>query len=191
MDALKPFRTALMLLLLMTLLTGALYPALVTGIAQLLFPESANGSLIKHDNKVMGSKLIGQDFTTNNYFWGRPSETKPYPYNAANSSGSNYGPTNSDYLSSVHRRAQSLQKNDPQNQSLVPVDLVTSSGSGLDPEISPYAAMYQSHRIAEARKIPEKKIHALIIRFTKNRYWGLFGEPRVNVLELNLALDAI
>ena len=189
MEVIKQFKTAIILLLLMTLLTGLLYPGLVTTIAQLFFPFEANGSLIKHNNQFIGSQLIGQSFTNENYFWGRPSETKPFPYNVENSSGSNYSSMNPDFLSVIKIRFTLLQKNGPQKQNLVPVDLVTASASGLDPEISPYAAIYQASRIAKIRKIPEEKVLTLIKRFTKNRYLDVLGEPRVNVLQLNLALD--
>ncbi len=189
MTIIKQFKIAFILLILMTLLTGGLYPALVTGIAQILFPFQANGSLIKLNNKVIGSQLIGQSFTNENYFWGRPSETTPFPYNASNSAGSNYSALNKDYLSTIKTRSEQLQKNNPKKQGLIPVDLVTASGSGLDPEISPTAAIYQAARIAKARKIPEEKILSLITKFTKNRSLGILGEPRVNVLQLNLALN--
>ncbi len=189
MEVLKQFKTAVILLLLMTLLTGFLYPVLVTTIAELLFPFEANGSLIKHKNQWIGSQLIGQSFTDENYFWSRPSETKPFPYNAENSSGSNYSAMNPDFLSAIKVRVAALQKTDPQNQKRVPVDLVTASASGLDPEISPYAAIYQVPRIAKVRKIPEQKVLNLINQLTENRYLNVLGEPRVNVLRLNLALD--
>jgi len=189
MDVLNQFKTAIILLFIMTLLTGGLYPALVTSIAQTFFPFQANGSLIKQNNKVIGSQLIGQSFTTNDYFWGRPSATTPFPYNAVNSSGSNYSALNPYYLSAVKMRSDILKQNDPKTQKRIPVDLVTASGSGLDSEISPYAAIYQAPRIAKARKISEEKILSLIRQFTKNRYLGILGEPRVNVLQLNLALN--
>jgi len=189
MEALKQLKTAIILLLIFTLLTGLIYPALVTSIAQLFFPFQANGSLIKYHNKLIGSELIGQSFTNTGYFWGRPSATTPFPYNAENSSGSNLGPTNPDFLSAIKTRVITLQKSDPHKQRSIPVDLVTTSGSGLDPEISPFAALYQVSRIAKARGIPEQKILLLIQHLTKNRYLGILGEPRLNVLQLNLALD--
>lgn len=189
METLKQLKTAIILLCMFTLLTGLIYPALVTSIAQLFFPFQANGSLIQHGNKLVGSELIGQSFTKANYFWGRPSATTPFPYNAKNSSGSNLGPTNPDFLSAIKTRVMTLQESDAHKQKSIPVDLVTTSASGLDPEISPFAAQYQISRIAKARGIPEQKIHLLIQRFTKNRYLGILGEPRLNVLQLNLALD--
>lgn len=189
MEALKQLKTTILLLLIFTLLTGLIYPVLVTSIAQLFFPFQANGSLIKHNNKLIGSELIGQSFTNADYFWGRPSATIPFPYNAKNSSGSNFGPTNPHFLSAVKNRVATLQKSDPHKQGAIPVDLVTTSGSGLDPEISPFAALYQVSRIANARGIPEQKILLLIQHLTKNRYLGILGEPRLNVLQLNLALD--
>jgi K+-transporting ATPase ATPase C chain len=188
-EAIKQMKTASLVLLFFTLLTGLVYPVIVTGIAQLLFPLQANGGLIKQNNKIVGSQLIGQSFTSSHYFWGRPSATLPFPYNAANSSGSNFGPTNPNFLSIVKKRVAALQKSDPQKQKIIPVDLVTASGSGLDPEISPFAALYQMPRIAKERGIPQQKIQLLIQKLTKNRYWGILGEPRINVLQLNLALD--
>ncbi len=190
MGILRQLKTAISLLLILTLLTGVIYPALVTGIAQLFFPFQANGSLIKYNNKIIGSQFIGQSFTDDNYFWGRPSATQPYPYNATNSSGSNLGPTNPSLLTAIKTRIANLQKNSPHNKKeLIPVDLVTASGSGIDPEISPFAAMYQVPRVAKTRKIPEEKLRSLIQKLTKNRYFGILGESRINVLQLNLALD--
>jgi K+-transporting ATPase ATPase C chain len=191
MEALKQLKTAIILLLIFTLLTGFIYPMLVTSIAQLLFPFQANGSLIKYKNQLIGSQLIGQSFTDKNYFWGRPSATTPFPYNAENSSGSNWGPTNPAFLSIVKMRVITLQQSDPQKQKSIPIDLVTASASGLDPEISPFAAIYQVPRIAKARKIPEQKILALIQQLTKKRSLKIIGEPRLNVLELNIALNNI
>lgn len=189
MELLKQFKTAVILLLIMTLLTGLLYPALVTAIAQLLFPFEANGSLIKRHDQLIGSQLIGQSFTSEHYFWGRPSATMPFPYNASNSSGSNFSAMNQHFLAAIQVRTETLRKNDPLHQKLIPVDLVTTSASGLDPEISPYAAIYQAPRIAKARKIPEQQVLNLIQKLTVNRYLGVLGEPRINVLQLNLALD--
>jgi potassium-transporting ATPase KdpC subunit len=184
---LKP---AAMMLLLLTLVTGAAYPALVTWIAQTVFPEQANGSLIKDGKgQLVGSELIGQTFSAPKYFWSRPSSTGPYTYNAAASSGSNLGPTNPALTDAVSVRIQALKDADPGNKAPVPVDLVTSSGSGLDPHISVAAAEYQIKRIAKIRKIGEAKVRQLIVDNTQARQWGLFGEPRVNVLKLNLALD--
>ncbi len=188
-DAVRQFKTAFILLVLLTLITGLIYPSIITGIAQLLFPRQANGSLIQQQGKTVGSSLIGQSFTQANYFWGRPSATTPYPYNASNSSGSNLGPSNPDFLKAVQERSKTLQQLDPKNQQQAPVDLVTASGSGLDPEISPLAAYYQVARIARARGIPSEDITALVQRLTQGRLFGVLGEPRVNVLQLNLALD--
>ncbi|MFI4918850.1 MAG: potassium-transporting ATPase subunit KdpC [Legionellales bacterium] len=190
-EAIKQIKTAATLLALMTILTGLLYPALVTGIAQLFFPWQANGSLIQDKSAAIGSVLIGQYFDSPKYFWGRPSATSPFPYNAANSSGSNMGPSNTDFLATVNQRAIHLRSTNSPNNALVPVDLVTASGSGLDPEISPLAALYQTARIAKARSIPEQEVKALVNKLQKNRTFHLLGEPRINVLELNLALDQI
>lgn len=186
---LKP---AAMMLLLLTLITGGVYPLMVTAFAQLFFSDQANGSLIKNEKgQVLGSALIGQSFSDPSYFWGRPSATGPYPNNAAASSGSNWGPTNLALVDAVKGRIEALQKADPNNKNPVPVDLVTASGSGLDPEISPAAADYQVSRIAKLRKIDATKLRELVEAHTESRQWGVFGEPRVNVLTLNLALDAL
>lgn len=184
-------KSGLILLFLMTALTGFIYPLTITGIAQVLFPHQANGSLIEVEGKVVGSEFIGQEFESLHYFWGRPSATSPYPYNGVNSSGSNMGPSNPDFLKTVQDRVKHLRDTDPQKSLLIPVDLVTASGSGLDPEISPEAALYQVPRIAVATKIPQDQLEDLIFKTTKNRTFDLLGEPRVNVLELNLALDAL
>lgn len=188
-EAMKHMKTALILLIVLTCITGLFYPLAVTGLAQLLFPGQANGSLIKQNNQVIGSRFIGQSFSSPAWFWGRPSATKPYPYNGAASSGSNSGPTNPDFLATVKERVIQLKETIPQNSDAVPVDLVTASGSGLDPDISPYAAYYQSARIAKAHNLPLEEIKKLIQTHIKNRTMGILGEPRVNVLELNLALD--
>lgn len=190
-EAIKQLKTAFMILLLITLLTGLIYPAVVTIIAQLFFPHQANGSLITSNGKLIGSELIGQSFTDPKYFWGRPSATTPFPYNAANSSGSNLGPSNPDLLTAVKARAEALQKSDPHNKSLIPVELVTASGSGLDPDISPLAAAYQILRVAKARNISEDKLQTLVHSMIQNRTFWILGEPRINVLQLNLALDRI
>lgn len=184
---LKQIKTAFFLLLIFTLLTGIIYPLLVTGIAQLIFPWKANGSLIKQNNHTVGSALIGQYFDAPNYFWSRPSATLPYPYNAASSSGSNLGPSNPAFLKLVQARIDNLQRYN--KTQLIPVDLVTASGSGLDPDISPLAAYYQAPRIAQANNVSIEVIDKLIQDHIKNRTLGLLGEPTVNVLELNLALD--
>jgi K+-transporting ATPase ATPase C chain len=184
-------RPAVLSLLLLTVLTGLLYPLAVTGIAQVLFPAQANGSLIVHNGAAVGSALIGQPFDDPKYFWGRPSATSPYAYNAASSSGSNLGPTNEAFKKGVADRIAGLKAADPENQAPVPVDLVTASGSGLDPHISPAAAEYQVRRVARARGVNEDVVRRLVAEHAEGRQWGVFGEPRVNVLELNLALDGI
>jgi K+-transporting ATPase ATPase C chain len=181
-------RPALMTLLLFTLITGVAYPLLVTGIAQVVFPFQANGSLIVKDGEVVGSALIGQPFDDPKYFWGRPSATSPFPNNAAASSGSNLSPTNPALISAVQGRVNALRAADPTNPAAVPVDLVTASGSGLDPHISPAAALYQVSRVARERKRSPDAVRALVDRHTEGRFLGLLGEPRVNVLALNLAL---
>jgi K+-transporting ATPase ATPase C chain len=182
-------RSAALLLLWMTILTGGVYPVLVTGITQALFVEKANGSLIRDGDIVRGSRLIGQTFSDGRYFWGRPSATSPTPYNAAASSGSNLGPTNPALKEAIVQRVKSLQSADPGNARPVPIDLVTSSGSGLDPHISPAAALYQVSRVARYRGISEDSLCALVTRAIEPRTFGFLGEARVNVLELNLALD--
>ncbi|HEU4503997.1 MAG TPA: potassium-transporting ATPase subunit KdpC [Nitrospira sp.] len=184
-------RPALMMLLILTVLTGVMYPLAVTGLAQLLFPTQANGSLMNRDGKVIGSELIGQYFDEPKYFWGRPSATSPYPYNAAASSGSNLGPTNPVLIEAVKRRVGALRAADPGNEAPVPVDLVTASGSGLDPHISPAAALYQVHRVARVRGVQESQVKDLVALHTEGRQFGLLGAPRVNVLKLNLALDTV
>jgi len=186
----KLLRQSFVLLLLMTAITGVLYPLVATGLAQLIFPGQANGSLVAKNGKPVGSALIGQSFTGPKYFWGRPSATTPKPYNATASSGSNLGPTNPALTEAVKQRIAALRGADPGNSASVPVDLVTASGSGLDPEISPAAAQYQLARVARARGLSPARVQALVNACTRGRQFGLLGEPRVNVLQLNLALDA-
>jgi K+-transporting ATPase ATPase C chain len=187
----KQIRPALMALLIFTVLTGLVYPLVVTGIAQLVFPRQANGSLILNNGQVAGSALIGQSFDDPKYFWGRLSATGPYPYNAAASSGSNYGPSNPALLDAVKARIAALKAADPANTQPIPVDLVTASGSGLDPDISVAAALYQIPRVANLRGMSESAVRVLVDKYTTGRQLGFLGEPRVNVLKLNLALDAI
>lgn len=183
-------RPAISLLLAFTVITGIAYPLAATGLAQLIFPQQANGSLIVKDGKPIGSGLIGQSFTEAKYFWGRPSATSPNPNNGASSSGSNTGPTNPALVDAVKQRIAALHAVDPTNQAPVPVDLVTASASGLDPEITPAAAQYQVERVAAVRKLSVSQVQALVAEFTLARTLGFIGEPRVNVLKLNLALDA-
>jgi K+-transporting ATPase ATPase C chain len=183
-------RPALTLFVVLSLLTGLAYPLLVTGVAQLALPEAANGSLIVQGGQPVGSRLIGQSFSAPNYFWSRPSATAPMAYNAGSSGGSNLGPLNPALTDAVKARIEALRAADPGNAAPVPVDLVTSSASGLDPHISRAAADYQAARVARLRGLSEAQVHALIERHTEGLWLGLLGEPRVNVLELNLALDA-
>lgn len=183
-------RSALMMFFILTILTGVAYPLAVTAIAQLLFPHQANGSLIYKDGKPIGSTLIGQPFDDPKYFWGRPSATAPFPYSAAASSGSNLGPTNPALIETVKMRVAALKAADPGNDTPVPVDLVTASGSGLDPHISPASAEYQVRRVARARGREEAFVRTLVSQHTEGRQLGMLGERRVNVLALNLALDA-
>jgi len=184
-------RIATLLFLVLTVITGILYPLGITGISALIFSGPAGGSLIEKDGRVVGSRLIGQPFDDPSYFWGRPSATSPFPYNAASSSGSNLGPTNEALKKAVSDRISALKAADPENKLPVPADLVTASGSGLDPQITPAAALYQVHRVAHARNLDESEIRRLVNRHTEGRQFGLLGEARVNVLNLNLALDAL
>ncbi len=182
-------KSSFLMLAVMTVVTGVAYPALVMGVAQTVFPHQADGSLISKDGKAAGSELIGQPFSSPKYFWGRPSATSPYPYNAANSGGSNQGPTNPALTDAIAARIKALYEADPGNTVPVPVDLVTASASGLDPHITPAAAAYQAGRVARARKLDSARVQSLIDEHTEGRWLGILGEPRVNVLELNLALD--
>ncbi len=185
----KHLITSILALLLLTVITGLLYPLLVTGIAQIAFPGKANGSLLRRNGGVVGSELIGQPFSDPKYFWSRPSATSPFPYNAAASSGSNYGPLNPALLDEVQGRIAELKKADSLNVLPIPVDLVTSSSSGLDPDISIASAAYQLPRVARVRGLSEDRVRALVEAATAGRTLGILGEPHVNVLNLNLALD--
>ena len=194
---LRQLRPAFFMLLIFTVITGVIYPLVVTGIAQVVFPHQANGSLIVIDGKAYGSELIGQQFDDPKYFWGRLSATGDFPYNAFNadtltgSSGSNYGPLNPALMDAVQARIDILKTADPDNTLPIPVDLVTTSGSGLDPHISIAAALYQVHRVATVRGLSEADVKSLVDKYTEGRQFGFLGEPRVNVLLLNLALDGI
>jgi K+-transporting ATPase ATPase C chain len=188
---LRTFKDSFLMLVVLTIVTGVMYPLIVTGIAQGVFPAQANGSLVERDGKSVGSTLIGQPFSEPKYFWSRPSATAPMPYNAGASSGSNQGPLNPALADAVKGRIEALQKADPDNKAPVPVDLVTASSSGLDPHISPAAAEYQIARVAKARGLAPEKVRALVTEHTEGRQLGFLGEPRVNVLRLNLALDAL
>jgi K+-transporting ATPase ATPase C chain len=184
-------RNAISMLLVMTLITGIAYPLIVTGVAQALFPHQANGSLVEKDGKPIGSELIGQSFDDPKYFWGRPSATAPQPYNGTASNGSNQGPTNPALRDAVQQRIDALRKADPDNVAPVPADLVMASGSGLDPDISPASAHYQVARVARVRHLSVTQVQDLVAKFTQGRQLGFLGEPRVNVLQLNLALDGV
>jgi len=187
----RTFKDAFLMLLVLTAVTGVIYPLIVTAIAQGVFPSQANGSLIERDGKAVGSALIGQPFSDPKYFWSRPSATSPMPYNAGASSGSNQGPLNPALADAVKQRIAALQKAGSDTKAAVPVDLVTASSSGLDPHITPAAAEYQVGRVAKARGLAPEKVRALVAEQTEGRQLGFLGEPRVNVLKLNLALDAL
>ena len=184
-------RPAVSLFVLLTAVTGIVYPLAVTGVAKVAFPEAADGSLIVKDGKAVGSRLIGQNFTDPKYFWGRPSATGPMPYNASASSGSNQGPLNPALVDAVKGRIDALKAADPDNKLPIPADLVNASASGLDPHISPEAAAYQVARVAGQRHLLPADVKALVSQHTEGRQWGVFGEPRVNVLQLNIALDSL
>lgn len=188
-DLTNQLRPAVVVFIGLSLLTGVIYPLAVTGIAAVVFPKAAAGSLIEKDGKQIGSRLIGQPFDDPKYFWGRPSATGPFAYNAGASSGSNLGPLNEALETAVKDRVANLKAADPDQTAAPPVDLVTASGSGLDPHISPASALYQTGRVAKARNLPRERVEELVRQHTEHRTIGLLGEPRVNVLELNLALD--
>lgn len=190
-ELLKQVKTATLLVIFFLILTGLLYPVVITGIAQSLFSWRANGSLLWQEKQLIGSELIGQSFTQPRYFWGRPSGTASFPYNAASSGSHNFGALNSDFLTLVKKRCQVLHEMDPKNVNKIPVDLVTESASGLDPEISPVAAKYQINRIAKARNLSAEKIAELVTAMTKQRVLHVLGEPTINILQLNIALDAL
>jgi K+-transporting ATPase ATPase C chain len=188
---LRDLKPAVLLFVLLTLLTGVAYPMLVTGLAQLLFPAQANGSLIVNNGKLVGSALVGQPFSDPKYFWGRPSATAPMPYNGGASGGANQGPLNPALEDALKSRIAVLKESDPTQTAAIPVDLVTASASGLDPHISPAAARWQAPRVARLRGILEARLLQLIDEHSTGRQFGFLGEPRVNVLTLNLALDAL
>ncbi|PPD46778.1 MAG: potassium-transporting ATPase subunit C [Methylotenera sp.] len=185
----QSIRPAVVLFILLSIITGVAYPLATTALGKWLLPNQANGSLFENEGKLIGSSLIGQNFTEPKYFWGRPSATGPYPNNAAASSGSNQGPLNPALAEAVKSRISALKAVDPDNTLPIPVDLVTASASGLDPHISPAAAAYQASRVAKVRGVNATSVQALINDNTEGRQWGIFGEPRVNVLKLNIALD--
>jgi K+-transporting ATPase ATPase C chain len=186
----RTLRAALVVFVVLTAITGVVYPALVTLVAQAAFPYQANGSVLEREGRTVGSELIGQQFDDPRYFWGRPSKTDQVPYNAASSAGSNFGPTNPDHLKTVRDRIEVIRKAHPDQTGLVPVELVTASASGLDPHISPAAAEYQVKRVARVRGMTVENVRRFVAGQTEGRTFGVLGEPRVNVLKLNLALDA-
>jgi K+-transporting ATPase ATPase C chain len=184
-------RPTIVLFALLTVLTGFIYPLIVTGVARVAFADQADGSLILRDGKLVGSRLIGQSFSDPKHFWSRPSATSPQPYNGTASGGSNLGPLNPALTDAIKTRIQALQAADPGNKAAVPVDLVTASASGLDPHISVAAAQYQVARVARARGVSATAVRGLLLAHTEGRLWGVLGEPRVNILELNLSLDEL
>jgi K+-transporting ATPase ATPase C chain len=188
---LRQLRISIVAIVLFTIITGIIYPLIVTGLAQLFFPHQANGSLLQFEGKTVGSALIGQPFSDPKYFWSRPSATAPFAYNAGASTGSNYGPLNPALFDAVRKRIKELKEADPQNTAPVPIDLVTASGSGLDPHISVAGALYQLPRVARFRGMSEDSLRQLIASNTTGRQFGVLGEPVVNVLQLNLVLDGI
>lgn len=187
----KEAKAALRFLIIFSILTGLLYPLFITAIAQVIFPYQANGSLIERNGKIIGSALIGQEFVADKYFWSRPSATLPHPYNAALGMASNLGPTNPVLIEKIKLRIKNLTQKHTQITEPIPIDLLTASASGLDPHISLAAALYQAPRVAKARKIPEAKIHALIDQISNKYFWDTFASNKINVLELNLALDEL
>ena len=191
LSMIKQIKPALILFAILVIVTGLVYPGIITGLAQLIFPHQANGSLITENGQVVGSELLGQQFTDPKYFWGRLSNTGNYPYNASASGGSNYSVLNPNLEQAVKQRLAELKAADPTNNLPIPVDLVTASGSGLDPNISLEAAQYQLTRVARLRGLSTDQVQALINRYTTGRFLGFIGEPRVNVLNLNLALDGL
>jgi K+-transporting ATPase ATPase C chain len=190
-ELVRELRPAVVIFVSLSVITGLVYPLAVTGVAAFAFPDAAGGSLIEHDGKLLGSRWIGQPFNAPKYFWGRPSATGPYPYNAAASSGSNLGPLNEALATAVKDRVARLKNADLEQTEAPPIDLVTASGSGLDPHISPAAALYQVGRVAKARNVTQEQVEALVRQHIEPRTFGLLGEPRVNVLVLNLALDEL
>jgi K+-transporting ATPase ATPase C chain len=182
-------RPAISLFIILSVITGVIYPLITTGIGKIVFPDQTSGSLIKKNNVIVGSSLIGQQFSGANYFWGRPSATSPMPYNGLNSGGSNLSNSNPEQIKAVENRINALHDADPMNVQEIPIDLVTASGSGLDPHISPAAAYYQFNRVAKVRNMNPEKLEKLIKDHTETSQFGMFGEPRVNVLKLNLAMD--
>jgi potassium-transporting ATPase KdpC subunit len=185
----KEFKTAIIILIIFTIITGWIYPSMITGIAQWFFPEKADGSFIMHDDKKFASALIGQNFDSPRFFWGRPSATKIFPYNVMNAKGSGLSPASLRFIDLIKKRVEILQKAHDSNNK-VPIELVESSASGIDPHISPSAAYYQVHRVAKARGLTDKAVYSLVNAHVEDRQFGILGEPRVNVLKLNLALDA-